>query len=121
MARIPLVESLKWNTTSPFMASLMTWPNFITISSIWTMNFFNGPKSFQGYVSWTKFLAKLYDHFDTNTHSLGHLTKLTQSGTMEVFIVSFEKLAFRTNHMSNTFSKNELPMASSMTSKTKSS
>jgi hypothetical protein len=33
-------------------------------------------KSRQGYVAWTQFVAKLYDHFDTDTHSLGGLTKL---------------------------------------------
>jgi hypothetical protein len=29
-----------------------------------------------GYVSWTQFVAELYEIFDTNTHYLGCLTKL---------------------------------------------
>jgi hypothetical protein len=33
-------------------------------------------KSHQGYMAWTQFVVELYDRFDTNTHSLGCLTKL---------------------------------------------
>jgi hypothetical protein len=44
----------------------------------------------QEYVAWTQFVAELYERFDTNTHHLGHLTKLKKSITMEEFIDSFE-------------------------------
>jgi hypothetical protein len=48
-------------------------------------------------------VAELYDRFDIDTHSLGHLTKLKQSGTVEAFIAAFEQLAFRTEGMSDSF------------------
>jgi hypothetical protein len=48
-------------------------------------------------------VAKLYERFDTDTNHLGHLTKLKQLGTVEDFIVSFERLAFRTEGMSDAF------------------
>jgi hypothetical protein len=48
-------------------------------------------------------VADLYECFDTDTNHLGHLTKLKQSGTVEDFIVSFERLDFRTEGMSNAF------------------
>jgi hypothetical protein len=51
--------------------------------------------SCQRYISWTQFVADLYECFDTDTHHLGHLTNLKQSGTMEEYITAFEKLAFR--------------------------
>jgi hypothetical protein len=57
----------------------------------------------QGYVSWTHFVAELYEHFDTDTNHLGSLTKLKQSSTVEDFIVSFERLAFHTEGMSDAF------------------
>jgi hypothetical protein len=47
-------------------------------------------------MAWTHFLAELYDLFDIDTHSLVTLTKLKQSGTMEEFIATFEKLTFVT-------------------------
>jgi hypothetical protein len=33
-------------------------------------------KSLQGYVSWTQFVAELYDRFNNDTLSLGRLNKL---------------------------------------------
>ena len=42
MAQIQLVGSLKWNTTSPCMASMMTWPKLVMVSSICTLNVGNG-------------------------------------------------------------------------------
>jgi hypothetical protein len=48
-------------------------------------------------------VVELYECFDTDTHYLGHLTKLKQSGTMEDFISSFEHLDFRTKGMSDAF------------------
>jgi hypothetical protein len=57
----------------------------------------------QGYISWTHFVADLYEHFDTNTNHLGHLKKMKQLGTMEDFIAAFERLAFRTEGMSEAF------------------
>jgi hypothetical protein len=57
----------------------------------------------QGYIAWTQFVAELYERFDTDTNHLGHLTKLKQSGTVEDFIASFERLAFRTEGMSDAF------------------
>jgi hypothetical protein len=48
-------------------------------------------------------VAELYDRFDSDTHNLGHLTKLNQFGTMEDFIVTFEHLDFRTKGMSDAF------------------
>jgi hypothetical protein len=50
----------------------------------------------QGYVSWTHFVAELYERFETNTNHLGHLTKLKQSVTVEDFMATFERLDFRT-------------------------
>jgi hypothetical protein len=49
----------------------------------------------QGYVAWTQFVAELYERFDTDTHYLGHLTKLKQYGTVEDFISTFEHLDFQ--------------------------
>jgi hypothetical protein len=57
----------------------------------------------QGYVAWTHFVAELYECFDTDTNHLGRLTKLKQSGTVEDFIASFERLDFRTEGMSDAF------------------
>jgi hypothetical protein len=59
--------------------------------------------SHQGYIAWTHFVAKLYEHFDTDTNHLGHLTKLKQLGIVEDFIATFERLAFRTESMSDAF------------------
>jgi hypothetical protein len=33
-------------------------------------------KARQGYLVWTQFVTELYDLFDSETHHLGHLTKL---------------------------------------------
>jgi hypothetical protein len=55
-----------------------------------------GRKTHQGYVAWTQFVVELYDLFDTNTHYLGCLTKLKESGIVEDFISTFENLSFRT-------------------------
>jgi hypothetical protein len=57
----------------------------------------------QGYVAWTQFVAELYEHFDTDTHHLGCLTKLKQSSTVEYFIATFEHLAFHMEGMSGQF------------------
>jgi hypothetical protein len=54
-------------------------------------------------VAWTHFVAKLYDCFDTDTHHLGRLTKLKQTGPMKEFIIAFEQLAFRTKGMIDDF------------------
>jgi hypothetical protein len=56
-------------------------------------------KACQGYLAWTKFV----EHFDSDTHHLGHLTKLKQFGTVEDFIAAFEHLDIRTKGMSNAF------------------
>lgn len=58
-------------------------------------------KARQGYVTWTQFVAELYYRFDSDTHHLGHLTKLKQSRTMEDFIAAFEHLAIRMGSMSD--------------------
>jgi hypothetical protein len=68
----------------------------------------------QGYIAWTHFVAELYERFDIDTNHLGHLTKMKQLGTVEDFIVSFERLDFRTEGMSDAFSKSVLSMASRM-------
>jgi hypothetical protein len=57
----------------------------------------------QGYIAWTQFVTELYEHFDTETNHLGCLTKLKQSGIVEDFIVSFERLDFRTEGMTDAF------------------
>jgi hypothetical protein len=59
--------------------------------------------SCQGYIASTQFVSYLYDLFETDTHYLGHLTKLKQSGTVKYFITSFDHLAFRTEGMSDAF------------------
>jgi hypothetical protein len=48
-------------------------------------------------------VAEIYECFDIDTNHLVHLTKLKQSGIVEDFIVSFEKLTFRTEGMSDAF------------------
>jgi hypothetical protein len=57
----------------------------------------------QGYIAWTHFVAELYERFDTDTNHLGHLTKLKQSGTVEDFIVAFQRPTFRIEGMSDAF------------------
>jgi hypothetical protein len=57
----------------------------------------------QGYVSWTHFVAELYECFDIDTNHLGCLTKLKQSSIVEDFISSFERLSFRIEGMSDDF------------------
>jgi hypothetical protein len=59
--------------------------------------------SHQGYISWTQCVTEIYEHFDTDTNHLGHLTKLKQSGTVEDFIVAFERLDFQTGDMIDAF------------------
>jgi hypothetical protein len=71
-------------------------------------------KSQPRYVAWTHFVAELYEWFDIDTNHLGRLTKLKQSGTVEDFIASFERLAFRTEGMSDAFFENVLSMAARM-------
>jgi hypothetical protein len=63
----------------------------------------NEKTSRQGYIAWTQFVTELYEHFDTDTNHLGRLTKLKQSGTIEDFIAAFERLAFRTEGMTDAF------------------
>jgi hypothetical protein len=48
-------------------------------------------------------VAELYEHFDTDTNHLCYLKKLKQSGTVEDFIAAFERLAFRTEGMTDAF------------------
>jgi hypothetical protein len=48
-------------------------------------------------------VAELYERFDTDTNLLVRLTKLKQSGTIEDFIATFERLAFRTEGMTDSF------------------
>jgi hypothetical protein len=48
-------------------------------------------------------VAELYERFDTDTNHLGCLTMLRQSKTVEDFIAAFERLAFRTEGMSDAF------------------
>jgi hypothetical protein len=57
----------------------------------------------QGYLAWTHFVAKLCEFFYTNTHHLGHLTKLKQYFTVEDFIATFEHLDFITPGISDAF------------------
>jgi hypothetical protein len=57
----------------------------------------------QGYISWTHFVAEIYELFDIDTNHLVHLTKLKQLGTTEHFIAVFERLDFRTEGMSDAF------------------
>jgi hypothetical protein len=56
----------------------------------------------QGYVAWTHFVVDIYERFDTDTNQ-GRLTKLKQSGIVEYFIATFERLDFRTEGMSDAF------------------
>jgi hypothetical protein len=57
----------------------------------------------QGNVYWTHFVANIYECFNTNTNHLGCLKNLKQPGTVEDFIASFERLAFRIEGMSDAF------------------
>jgi hypothetical protein len=57
----------------------------------------------QGYVAWIQFVVDIYEHFDTNTHHLGCLTMLKQSGMVEDFIVTFQRLDFHMEGMSDAF------------------
>jgi hypothetical protein len=54
-------------------------------------------------ISWTHFVVEIYERFETDTNHLGHLTKLKQSKPLEYFIAFFERLAFRTQGMSDAF------------------
>ena len=54
-------------------------------------------------MDWTQFVVECYECFDTDTHHLGCLTNLKQSGTVEYFIVYFEWLAFDTETTSDDF------------------
>jgi len=40
----------------------------------------------------TQFVVDIYDHFETDTHNLGYLTKLKLSGVVEYYISTFEQL-----------------------------
>jgi hypothetical protein len=53
-------------------------------------------KARQGCLTWTQFVAKLYDCFDSDTHHIGRVTKLKHIGIVEDFISAFEHLDFRT-------------------------
>jgi hypothetical protein len=68
----------------------------------------------QGYISWTHFLADIYEIFDTDTNHLAYLKKLKQSGTVEDFISTFQRLNFRTEGMSDGFFQECLSVASRM-------
>jgi hypothetical protein len=59
--------------------------------------------SHRDYIACTQFVADLYECLNIETHHLVHLTKLKQSSTMKEYIVSFEKLYFRMDDMSDTF------------------
>ena len=48
-------------------------------------------------------MEEVYECFDTDTNHLGRLTNLKQSGTVEDFIATFERLDFRTEGMSDDF------------------
>jgi hypothetical protein len=64
------------------------------VSSIWIPlgNGGNGvERPAKGMLLGHKFVAELYECFDTNTHYLSHLTKLKQSGIVEDFISTFER------------------------------
>jgi hypothetical protein len=54
-------------------------------------------------VAWTQFVAEFYEHFDTETHHLGHFTQLKQSSTMKDFIDIFECLDFHMKGMWDVF------------------
>jgi hypothetical protein len=57
----------------------------------------------QGYITWTQFVAELYECFDMDTNHLGCLKKLKQSEIVEDFIAAFERLSFRTEGMMDDF------------------
>jgi hypothetical protein len=57
----------------------------------------------QGYITWTQFVTKFYEHFGMETNHLGRLTKLKQSGIVEDFIAAFEHLAFQIEGMTDAF------------------
>jgi hypothetical protein len=70
----------------------------------------------RGYIAWTQFVADLYEYFDIDTHHLGCLTKLKQSGTVEEYITAFEQLDFQMDDISSTpSSMNALLVALRMT------
>jgi hypothetical protein len=45
----------------------------------------------------------MYEHFDTNTHHLGCLTKLKLSGPVEDFMADFEHLDLQMEGMIDAF------------------
>lgn len=49
------------------------------------------------------FTKAVYARFDRESHFLGRLTKLKQTGSMTDFITAFEQLAIRTEGLSNEF------------------
>jgi hypothetical protein len=50
--------------------------------------------SHRGYIAWTQFFIDIYEFFEPNTHHLGCLTKLKQSGIVEDYISAFKQLCF---------------------------
>jgi hypothetical protein len=48
-------------------------------------------------------VVEIYEFFDTDTNHLVYLNKLKQSGIMEYFIATFERLDFRIEGMSDVF------------------
>jgi hypothetical protein len=115
MALIPRVGSPKWSIIFLCMALLMSWPNFIMLFFIWILNAGNGGNGIKrharGMLLGPSLLSEIYECFDTDTHYLGHLTKLKQSGTVEDFITTFEHLDFRTEGMTYSSSGNVLLVA----------
>jgi hypothetical protein len=87
----------------------MIYPRFVMVSYIWIWNTDNGvngiKRNAKGMFLGHSLLQRFYDHLDSETHHLGHSTKLKQSGTVEYFIATFEHLDFRTEGMSDGFFK----------------
>jgi hypothetical protein len=80
MARIPQDGSLKWNIIFLCMELLMSWKKIhygVLYLDPECWQWWKWHKNAcQGYVSWTQFVAEIYECFDTDTHHLGRLTKL---------------------------------------------
>jgi hypothetical protein len=62
-------------------------------------------KCYPGYPTWSMFTKAVcaYARFDRESHFLGNLTKLHQTGSVSDFITTFEQLAIRTEGLSDEF------------------
>jgi hypothetical protein len=60
-------------------------------------------KCYPGIPTWNMFTKAVCARFDRESHFLGRLTKLRQTGSVTYFIMTFEQLAIQTEGLSDAF------------------